>query len=58
MSFLVSLLIVLVVLGAVLYIVRLLPIDATVKQIINVVAIVAIVLWVIARLTGVHFPTG
>ena len=56
MSFLIPLLIVLVVLGAVLYIVKLLPIDATVKQIINVVAIVAVVLWLIASLTGYRFP--
>lgn len=53
---LVSLLVVLIVLGAVLYIVGLLPIDGTVKRIINVVAIVAVVLWLISLLTGYRFP--
>ena len=46
---LIQLLIVLIVFGAVLYIVGLLPIDATVKRIIQVVAIVALVIWLLQR---------
>lgn len=44
---LIHLLIVLIVLGAVLYVVSLLPIDGTVKRIIQVVAIVALVIWLL-----------
>ena len=44
---LVSLLIALIVLGAVIYVVGLLPIDATIKRIIQVVAIVALVVWLL-----------
>lgn len=44
---LVTLLIALIVIGAVLYIVTLLPIDATIKRIIQVVAIVALVIWLL-----------
>lgn len=46
---LVSLLIALIVIGAVLYVVSLLPIDATIKRIIQVVAIVAIVIWLLQQ---------
>ena len=44
---LVSLLIALIVLGAVIYVVGLLPIDGTVRRIIQVVAIVALVVWLL-----------
>lgn len=44
---LISLLIVLIVFGAVLYVVGLLPIDGTVKRIIQVIAIVAVVVWLL-----------
>lgn len=44
---LISLLIALIIIGAVLYIVGLLPIDGTVKRIIQVVAIVALVIWLL-----------
>lgn len=44
---LISLLIVLLVFGAVLYVVGLVPIDATVKRIIQVVAIFALVIWLL-----------
>ena len=44
---LISLLIALIVIGAVLYVVGLLPIDATIKRIIQVVAIVALVIWLL-----------
>lgn len=43
----IQLLIVLVIFGAVLFIVQHLPIDATVKLIIKVVAIVAAVVWLL-----------
>lgn len=46
---LISLLIVLIIFGAVLYLVGLLPLDATVKRIIQVVAIVALVVWLLSR---------
>lgn len=47
---LVSLLIALIVIGAVLYIVSLLPIDATIKTIIKVVAVVALAVWLLRAL--------
>jgi hypothetical protein len=50
-------LIALVILGAALYLLQLLPIDATVKQIIQVIAVVVIVIWAIRTLlpiAGLH----
>lgn len=47
---LIAILIALIVFGAVLYVVGLLPIDATVKRIIQVVAIVALVVWLLTKL--------
>ncbi len=44
---LVSLLIALIVFGAIIYIVGLLPIDATVVRIIHVIAIVALAVWLL-----------
>lgn len=41
----VGLIIVLIVFGGALYVVQLLPLDATVKRIIQVIAIIALVLW-------------
>lgn len=52
---LIHLLIVLIVFGAVLYIVGLLPIDGTVKRIIQVVAIVALVIWLLRSYGGSLF---
>lgn len=46
---LISLLVALIIVGAILYVVTLLPIDNTVKRIIQVVAIVAIVIWLLQR---------
>jgi hypothetical protein len=46
---LIALLIALIVIGAVLYIVTLLPIDATIKRVIQVIAIVAVVIWLLER---------
>jgi hypothetical protein len=45
-----TLLIVLVVVGAIVYIVERLPIDATFKMVTKVVAIVALVVWLIMQL--------
>ncbi len=44
---LVSILIALIILGAIIYLADLLPIDATIKTVIKVVAIVAIVIWLL-----------
>lgn len=49
----VSLLIALIVIGAVLYLIGLLPIDATIKQIIYVIAIVAVLIWVLRHLGAI-----
>lgn len=46
----ISLLIVLLLFGAVLYLVSLVPIDGTVKRIIQVVAIVFLIIWVLTKL--------
>lgn len=43
----IELLIILIVLGAGLYILQLLPIDGTIKTVITVVAIVAVVIWLL-----------
>lgn len=48
----VSILIALLIVGAVLYLVTLVPIDPVVKQIIRVLAILLTVVWVILELTG------
>lgn len=47
---LLQVLVALVVFGAALYIVGLLPIDATIKRVIQVVAILALVIWVLRLL--------
>jgi len=56
MGTLITVLVALIVVGAVLYIVSLLPIDATLKKIINVVAIVAVVVWLLSffKLLSLH----
>jgi hypothetical protein len=46
----ISLLIALIILGAILYIIQLLPIDATIKRIIYVIAIVFIAIWALQML--------
>lgn len=48
----IELLIVLLVLGGLLYVLQLLPLDATVKRIIQVVAIIAIVIWLLRTYGG------
>lgn len=47
-----QILVALILLGLLLYIVGLLPIDATIKKIINAVAIVLVVIWIL----GFFFP--
>jgi hypothetical protein len=42
-----ALLVALIIVGAVLYVVRLLPLDATVKTIIQVIAVVILAIWLI-----------
>lgn len=46
----IELLIALIIVGAVLYLVTLLPIDGTVKKIIQVVAIVVVAIWLLRHL--------
>jgi hypothetical protein len=48
----IQIIVVLILLGLLLYIVNLLPIDATIKKIIWAVAVVLVVLWVL----GLFFP--
>jgi hypothetical protein len=52
---LISLIVYLVILGLILYVVGLLPIDATIKRVIQIVVIVAVLLWLIEAL---GFMTG
>jgi len=49
---LISLIIALIILGLLLYVVKLLPIDGTVKQIISAVVVVAIVIWLLRAVVG------
>ncbi len=53
----ISLLITLAVFGVLLYIITLIPMDATVRQIIIVIAILAIVLWLLQGFGVYHFGT-
>lgn len=48
----VSLLVILIVFGVVLYLVRLIPMDATVQKIITAVAVLALVLWLLDAFFG------
>lgn len=49
---LITLIIYLIVVGLILYLVGMLPIDAQIKQIINVVVIVALIIWLLQLLVG------
>lgn len=55
-----GLLIALVLFGAMLYLLELIPMDATVRQVVRVVAIIVLILWVLQVLfgagLGVHGP--
>ena len=48
----IQILVALILLGLFLYVIGFLPIDATIKKIINAVAIVLVVLWIL----GLFFP--
>jgi hypothetical protein len=50
---LVSVLLSLIILGVILYLVTLIPMDGTIKQIIYVIAILAVVLWLVHVLFGI-----
>lgn len=47
---LVGLVVALIIVGLLLYLIQLLPIDAVIKQIIYVIVIVAVILWLISAL--------
>jgi len=47
---LVSLLVTLILIGVLLYLIQLIPMDATIKQIIYVLVVVVVILWVIQQL--------
>ncbi len=49
---LISIIITLVVLGLILWLVTLLPIDATIQRIIHIVAIICVVLWLLQIFVG------
>jgi hypothetical protein len=49
----ISLLVVLLIFGAVLYLINLAPIDDTVKRIIQVIAIVGLIIWFLSHLAPV-----
>lgn len=49
---LISLVIALIVIGAALYIISLLPIDGTIKKIINMVVILVVLLWILGLFLG------
>ena len=50
---LIGLIIFLVIIGFVLYLINMLPIDASIKKIIHIVVIFVIIIWVLQSLTGV-----
>jgi hypothetical protein len=52
MNTLITALIDLLIVGLVLYLINLLPIDGAIKQIIRVVAIVVAIVWLLSLLTG------
>ena len=54
--FLIQLVITLIIVGLLLYVVNLLPLDANIKQIIRVVVIVFIVIWLLYALMGAAGP--
>ena len=49
----INLIIVLILIGALLYVMTLLPIDGTIKAIIQVVCIVAVIIWLLRTYGGV-----
>ena len=56
---LVSLVVVLIVIGLVIYLVRILPIDQTFRTIIICVLILIVILWLLGQMGGIpHFYVG
>lgn len=55
---LIPILVALILVGAAIAIVQLLPIDATIKRIIYIVIVVAVCLWVLSMFTGYSFGPG
>jgi preprotein translocase subunit SecE len=52
---LISIIIVLIILGGLIYLVNLLPIDTTFKLIVKVIAIIVVVIWLLEQLRGANF---
>jgi hypothetical protein len=52
MESLVSLVIALIIVGVCLYLIELLPMDATIKTIIRVIIILVVILWLLGMLVG------
>ncbi len=53
-----GLLLTLIIVGAVLYLVKLIPMDAWMRTVINVIAIIAVVLWIASMFGIVPFRLG
>lgn len=51
----IELLIALIIVGAILYLIQLVPIDATIKRIIQVIVIVAIIIWLLRNMGTLGF---
>jgi hypothetical protein len=51
----IELLIALIIVGALLYLVQLIPIDATIKRVIQVIVIVAVAIYVLRHLGAIGF---
>lgn len=52
MPLLINILVLLIVVGALLYIIQLLPLDSTIKQIAYVLALVIVAIWLLNLLVG------
>ena len=52
----IAILVVLIVVGVGLYLVQLLPMDATMKQILYVLVVLFVILWIISMLFGIVTP--
>ena len=56
---LISILVALVVIGVILYLLNLIPMDGTIRTIIHVIVVLFVILWLLQMLgvnTGVHLP--
>jgi len=54
---LIQLLFALIIVGVALYVIELLPMDATIKRVIHIVVILIVLLWILQMLFGL-FPMG